>query len=318
MYVDNVLEVTVQATDGQGGSACQDTTCIMCDVNMPARTFSLTPGTHEIRVEIDSVGGMYHQDAYFQINIAKDAPVCGDCTCSPTPTPSPTAFPTSAPTAAPTAVPTPAPTAFPTATPTTSPTAAPTPAPTAFPAAAPTSAPTAVPTATPTSTPTPVPAMGPNIVSGKGGPHMSNFLGHHFDVLQPGRHVLLHVPMWAKQGQTQLKVAASAARIGGACADIYFTEIALEGGWVRRSRAHHGRGALAFTTTEAPSPSWMKVGPARIKVVRGGASTGAVYLNIMARLKEVVQKYRVGGPPGEGGRTFAAAPTKSCRELIDL
>jgi hypothetical protein len=147
---------------------------------------------------------------------------------------------------------------------------------------------------------------------------MSNVLGHHFDVLQPGRHVLMHVPMWAKKGQTLLNVAANATRIGGACTDIYFTEIILDGRWVRSSKGQHGRGALAFTTAKAPKPSWMKFGPARIKIVRGRTSTGTVYLNIMARLKAVMRNHKIGGLLGEGDHTLAATPVKNCRKVINL
>jgi len=128
----------------------------------------------------------------------------------------------------------------------------------------------------------------------------------------------MHVPMWAKQGRTLLKVVANATRIGGACTDIYFTEIMFEGGWVRRYKAQHGRGALAFTTAAAFKPSWMRFGPARVKVVRGRTSTGTVYLNIMARLKAVLGKYRIGGLLGEGDHTFAATPVENCRKFINL
>jgi hypothetical protein len=147
---------------------------------------------------------------------------------------------------------------------------------------------------------------------------MSNVLGHHFDVLQPGRHVLMHVPMWAKKGQTLLKVEANATRIGGACTDIYFTEIVLKGGWVRNSKVQHGRSVLAFTTAEAPRSFWMRFGPARIKIVRGRTATGTVYLNIMARLKAVMRRHRIGGLLGEGDHTFAATPMENCRKFINL
>lgn len=266
LYVDNVLMVTVQATDGHGGSACQAMTCIMCDVSMPSTTFSLAPGAHVIRVEVDSMDGYYHQGAFFQISFAKESPVCGSCTCTSASQPTP-------------------------------------------------------PTPAPTATPTPVPAVPPAAdmsVAGKGDPHLSNVLGHHFDLLQPGRHVLMHVPMWAKRGQTLLKVVANATRMGGACTDIYFTEIMLDGGWVRSSRAGRGRGVLAFTTAKAPTRSWMKFGPARIKIVRGRTSTGTVYLNIMARLKTVMRKYRIGGLLGEGDHTFAATPVENCRGIVNL
>ena len=148
---------------------------------------------------------------------------------------------------------------------------------------------------------------------------MTNLHGQHFDVLQPGRHVLMHVPMWATESQTLLKVVANATRIGGACADIYFTKMTLEGGWVRMSHGQRGQGVLAFTTAVAPKPSWMRFGPARIKIVRGMTSTGAVYLNIMAReIKAVTRKYKIGGLLGEGDHTFAATPTKSCKMLVSL
>jgi len=113
LYVDGVLEVTVQAAHSR---ACPASSCIMCSVSMPSTTISLAPGEHELVVEVDSIDGQYHRDAFFQISYARNSLVCQNCTCPPTPSPTPA--PTAAPTPDPTAAPTPPPSASPTASPT--------------------------------------------------------------------------------------------------------------------------------------------------------------------------------------------------------
>jgi len=168
LYVDGTREVKVQAQNGHGGSACQVSTCIMCDVSMPQQSFSLAPGQHTILVEVDSRDGLYHLGCYFQIAFSKTSPECGGCTCTAS-TPSPTPAPTAAPTPSPTPSPTPAPTAAPTPSPTPSPTPAPTPAPTAAPA---------------------------SILND---PHVASLGGDRFDINQPAEYVLLRAPLEESQ-----------------------------------------------------------------------------------------------------------------------
>jgi hypothetical protein len=88
LFVDDVLVVTVQAENGQGGSDCQVSTCIMCDVSMPQEAYILSPGTHKIEVKVSSLDGAYHQGAYFEIAFGVDSTDCGGCVCSP-PSPAP-------------------------------------------------------------------------------------------------------------------------------------------------------------------------------------------------------------------------------------
>lgn len=88
LYVDDELVVTVQAENGHGGSECQVSTCIMCDVSMPQQTFVLSPGPHKIEVKVTSIDHLYHQGAFFEISFGLDSGDCEGCVCSP-PSPAP-------------------------------------------------------------------------------------------------------------------------------------------------------------------------------------------------------------------------------------
>ena len=79
LFVDEKLEATVQAKNGNG---CKVSTCNMCDVIMEEQEFTLTPGPHTIRVEIDTVDGKWHKNAYFRITFkVKQKDVCKSCEC---------------------------------------------------------------------------------------------------------------------------------------------------------------------------------------------------------------------------------------------
>ena len=81
LYVDDELEAKVQAVNG-GEDGCKVNTCKMCHVIMEEQEFILTPGPHNIRVEIDTVDGSYHKNAYFRITFkVKQKDVCKSCEC---------------------------------------------------------------------------------------------------------------------------------------------------------------------------------------------------------------------------------------------
>ncbi|CAK0814145.1 unnamed protein product [Prorocentrum cordatum] len=60
-------------------------------------------------------------------------------------------------------------------------------------------------------------------VSGTGDPHLQNINGERFDLMQAGRHVLLHIPRGVGTAGTLLRAEARAQRFGG-CSDLYFQE----------------------------------------------------------------------------------------------
>jgi len=205
LYVDGVLEVTVQAAHSR---ACPASSCIMCSVSMPSTTISLAPGEHELVVEVDSIDGQYHRDAFFQISYARNSLVCQNCTCPPTPSPTP----------APTAAPTPDPTAAPTPSPTPAPTAAPTPDPTA----APTPPPSASPTASPTL----------DHASSRGDPHVCSLSGECYDIRAPSSgYALLRLPHVAEEPD-MLRLTADVDIDGVRQCGLYIKGLALSGSWL--------------------------------------------------------------------------------------
>lgn len=86
LVVNGAFVISVQASSGQGGSACQVGTCLMCDVSMAQQTFALPAGLNTIQVTADSSDGAFHQGAYFAIAFSTEhtrGEQCGSCTCPP-------------------------------------------------------------------------------------------------------------------------------------------------------------------------------------------------------------------------------------------
>eukprot|EP00959_Pyramimonas_sp_CCMP1952_P475491 9504189-Pyramimonas_sp.AAC.5 len=77
----------------------------------------------------------------------------------------------------------------------------------------------ATPTPSPTSSPTPSPTADPTS-SGVGDPHMQNIHGERFDLMKPGKHVLINIPQGSRD-DAMLIVQADARRLGENCADLY-------------------------------------------------------------------------------------------------
>merc|ERR1719476_1025363 len=158
----------------------------------------------------------------------------------------------------PTSAPSPPPTPVPTAVPTV-----PTPAPTAAPTAAPTPSPTAAPTAAPTPSPTAYPTVS-SPVSAKGDPHLQNIGGQRFDLMKPGKHVLVHIPRGAYAPHVLLRVVAGAQRLGPQCGDIYFLDVNITGAWTGPGPD----GVLQFHAADAGADgasAWMTFGPVDLK-----------------------------------------------------
>lgn len=143
LFVDGKREAKVQAANIKNG--CWVSTCNMCAVNQPEKTFKLAAGPHEIKFTVTSIDPLFHKNCYFQISYEQDG--CGGCRCTGAPTRTPTPMPTGTPTKTPTSLPT-------TATYIFSPTLRPTTFPTKFPTLSPTLSPTNNPTWVPTPPPT--------------------------------------------------------------------------------------------------------------------------------------------------------------------
>jgi len=152
---------------------------------------------------------------------------------------------------------------------------------------------------------------------------MVNVQGQRFDLMQPGVHALLHLPLKARPSNVLLRVEADAQQVGGACADTYFMSLNITGKWVE-AKVHalgqaKGRG-LYYTAGSGAAHTgtkWMSFGTVRLKVVHGRTRGGIPYLNFFVRnLKSA--GCLVGGLLGEDDHTDAATPTSACRKVLDI
>lgn len=160
-------------------------------------------------------------------------------------------------------------------------------------------------------------------MSASGDPHLVNVQGQHFDLMKTGTHVLLHVPYLARPSNTLLRVEGDAERIGGACADTYFTSVNITGKWAE-AKAHaccdaNGLGFFFVAGTGKPHSGsrWMSFGKLQLKVVHGRTVGGTPYLNFFARnLKDT--GFLVGGLLGEDDHGEEEAVSEVCRKVVDV
>eukprot|EP00959_Pyramimonas_sp_CCMP1952_P049967 1044468-Pyramimonas_sp.AAC.1 len=61
-------------------------------------------------------------------------------------------------------------------------------------------------------------------VAATGDPLLQNVLGQRFDLMKPGKHVLINIPR-GRRSNVMLRVEAEALQAGGQCADMYFREL---------------------------------------------------------------------------------------------
>ncbi|CAK0877576.1 unnamed protein product [Prorocentrum cordatum] len=217
-------------------------------------------------------------------------------------TPSPTPYPTPSPTPSPTPYPTPHPTTFPTPFPTPGPTPSPT-----YPAGWPTPHPT-FPVASPSA------GGAGGSVSATGDPHLQNVLGQRFDLMKPGKHVLISIPR-GRHKNALFRVEADARQMGGQCADMYFQELNVTGEWVEAT----GSSGLNFKAQGVydEQPKWLKFGKVQVKVAHGRTLNGDPYLNFY--VKHLGHSgFAVGGLLGEDDHTEAAMPSEACVHHVSL
>jgi len=196
------------------------------------------------------------------------------------------------------------------------PTPAPTPAPTSTPApTVPTPPPTRQPNPASNSTPAP-PASQPTLaptpggpISATGDPHLQNVHGERFDLMKPGKHVLIQIPKGELAEDALLRVQADARRLGGQCADLYFQELNVTGLWAEAKYT----GGLNFQARDQvnETPSWIKFGKVQIKVAHGRTNEGTRYLNLYVKHLGHAG-FAVGGLLGEDDHREAAKPPSAC------
>lgn len=183
----------------------------------------------------------------------------------------------------------------------------PTPAPTWFPTPVP---------ATPAPTVPPAPAvLGAGPVSAKGDPHLQNIHGERFDLMKPGKHVLIHIPRRSRIANTMLKVEGDVQQMGGPC-EMYFQELNLTGEWINTEQ----RGGLNFRADMPQGDrysKWLHLGKVRMKIVHGRTIKGIRYLNFFVKDLSTTH-LSMGGLLGEDDHTKESKRPKSCGHRVAL
>jgi hypothetical protein len=151
-------------------------------------------------------------------------------------------------------------------------------------------------------------------VAATGDPHMQNILGQRFDLMQPGKHILLQIPRTASDSDTLLRVQADAKHEGGACADMYFKALNITGEW---PDAYQKDGYMYTADAPQKDIAWKKFGKVEVKVAWGHTLTGVDYLNFFVRhLKRV--GHEIGGLLGMDDYREAATASAACKDIVML
>jgi len=153
-----------------------------------------------------------------------------------------------------------------------------------------------------------------------GDPHLQNIHGERFDLMQPGEHVLLHIPRRESIENTLLHVQAAAQTLGGLCTDTYFTRINITGRWPSALRP----GGLVFRADDPDNGAeskWMNLHGSsqglQIKVVHGHTQQGTRYLNFYVKGLGRTG-LPVGGLLGEDDHEEASRPIRACEQHLAL
>ncbi|CAK0880649.1 unnamed protein product [Prorocentrum cordatum] len=148
-----------------------------------------------------------------------------------------------------------------------------------------------------------------------GDPHLQNIHGERFDVMKPGRHVLIHIPRGEPARSTLLHVEAEAKRLGGQCSDMYFQRLNVTGAWAETKQpgGYHYKSQSDIDET----PEWIGLGRLELKVVHGRTQQGTLYLNFY--VKHLGRAgHAVGGLLGEDDHSEVETPPEACAQRISL
>jgi hypothetical protein len=171
------------------------------------------------------------------------------------------------------------------------------------------------PTTAPTPIPPPPPAGGAG-TSATGDPHLQNIYGERFDLLKPGKHVLINIPRGALVESALLQVEAEARQMGGKCADMYFQELNITGTWVDATKQTGGLHFKAYDMVDGKA-NWEKFGKVELKVVHGRTHQGIQYLNLYVKHLDHTG-LAVGGLLGEDDHSEATVSPKECAQTLSL
>jgi hypothetical protein len=156
----------------------------------------------------------------------------------------------------------------------------------------------------------------PPPVGGIGDPHLANIHGEQFDLMKPGRHVLINIPRGERAEKALLRVQADAKRLGGQCTDMYFQEVNITGAWAGTNAK---AGGLRYHAQDVGGKRshWMRFGPVQLKVAHGHTRQGMKYLNLY--VKGLGRSgFAVGGLLGEDDHSEEEIPEKECAHRMAL
>jgi len=155
-------------------------------------------------------------------------------------------------------------------------------------------------------------------VAATGDPHLQNVHGERFDLMKPGKHVLISIPRGWSAEDALLRVQADARRLGrsGAqCADMYFQEVNVTGSWAEAKEA--GGYHYSASQSHAKDSTWVSFGKVELKVVHGRTESGLLYLNVY--VKHLGRAgFAVGGLLGEDDHKDAMTPPAACTKHTSL
>jgi hypothetical protein len=151
--------------------------------------------------------------------------------------------------------------------------------------------------------------------SAVGDPHLQNVHGERFDLMKPGKHVLINIPRGVGAEKSLLRVQADARRLGGQCADMYFQELNVTGSWADAKQA--GGYHYSVSQGDVQAPEWVAFGKVGIKVVHGRTDSGLPYLNFY--VKHLGRAgFPVGGLLGEDDHEDVVTPPANCAKSMSL
>jgi len=151
--------------------------------------------------------------------------------------------------------------------------------------------------------------------SAVGDPHLQNIHGERFDLMKPGKHVLINIPRGATAERTLLQVQADARNLGGKCADMYFQEVNVTGSWAEAKKV--GGYHYSVKQGDAETPKWAAFDKVGLKVVHGRTDSGFSYLNVY--VKHLGRAgFAVGGLLGEDDHEDVITPAADCAKSMSL
>lgn len=151
--------------------------------------------------------------------------------------------------------------------------------------------------------------------SATGDPHLRNVHGERFDLMKPGKHVLINIPRGETPDKALLHVQAGARQLGGQCTDMYFQELNVTGSWAMAKRA----GGYQYTASRdvIQDPAWLAFGKVELKVVHGRTQANLRYLNFYVKNLGRVG-LPVGGLLGEDDHSDVDTSPQACSRSVSL